>query len=72
MILKKNEISEELKNAGYDDTNDLTFRMELTYYENETLLDAKNFVPKSTGYTFVPRVYGTIDNISLLKSLHPD
>ena len=49
LILKKNEILEELKNAKYNDLGDLVYRMLLTYDEIIDMLDVSYFLSKRTG-----------------------
>ena len=41
LILKKNEIIKELKNAKYNDLEDLVYRMRLSYDEIMDILDLK-------------------------------
>ena len=41
LILKKNEILEELKNVKHNDLEDLVYRMQLTYDEFTDILDLK-------------------------------
>ena len=40
-ILKKNEILEEIKNAKYNDLEDLVYRFQLTYDEIINILNLK-------------------------------
>ena len=49
LILKKNEILEELKNVKYNDLKDLVYRMRLTYDEIMDILDVKHIPTKRTG-----------------------
>ena len=47
----KEEVIEELKNAIYNDLEDLVYRFQLTYDEFIDILDI-NYIPtKRTGYT---------------------
>ena len=48
---KKGKI-EELKNAEYNDLDDMVFRMQLTFHEVAEVLDTKYIDAKSTGYNF--------------------
>ena len=41
LILKKNEILDELRNVKYNDLEDLVYRMHLTYDEIIDILDLK-------------------------------
>ena len=42
------KIIEELKNADYNDTEDMVYRMELTHHEVAEILDTENFNASST------------------------
>ena len=44
LILKKNQILEELREAKYNDLEDLVYRMQLTYDEIIDILDLK-YIP---------------------------
>ena len=68
----KNEINEELKIVGFNDLEDMVFRMLLTDDEIENILDMKYIDAKSAGYTFPPGVYEVYDNNLMLRSLLPD
>ena len=68
----KNEINEELKNVGFNDFENLIFRMLLTYNEIASLLDMKNIDAKFAVYTFPPRIYEVYAINLMLKSLFPD
>ena len=68
----KNEINEELKNVGFNDFENLVFRMLLTYNEIASLLDMKNIDAKFAVYTFPPRIYEVYAINLMLKSLFPD
>ena len=46
MVLKKNEILEDLGNVRYNDIEDLVYRMQLTYDENIDILDLKYILKK--------------------------
>ena len=67
----KNEIVEELKNAKYNDLEDLVYRFQLTYDEIIDILDLKKITGSTKGYTLPPGVYEIIDFNFLLKSLFP-
>ena len=51
LILKKNEILEELKTAKYNDIEDLVHRKQLSYDEIIDILDSKYIPTKRTGYS---------------------
>ena len=46
LILKKNEILEELRNVKYNDLEDLVYRMRLSYAEIINMLDLKDIPTK--------------------------
>ena len=56
LIIKKNEILEELKKAKYNDTEDLVYRMLLTYDEIIDVLDIKYVPTKGMGYSIEPSI----------------
>ena len=58
---QRNEIVEELKNAKYNDIEDLVYRMQLTYDETIDILDLKYFPTKRTGYSFNPGIHEVVD-----------
>ena len=69
---QKNEILEELKNAKYNDLEDLVYRMQLSYDENMDILDL-NYIPtKKTGYTLNSGSYEVVDLNNTLKYNLPD
>ena len=69
---QKNEIIEELKNAKYNDLEDLVYRMRLSYNEIMNILDL-NYIPtKRTGYSLNPGIYEVIDLNNTLKYILPD
>ena len=69
---QKNEIIEELKNAKYNDLEDLVYRMRLSYDEIMDILDL-NYIPtKRTGYSLNPGIYEVIDLNNTLKYILPD
>ena len=72
MILKKNEIIDELKNVKYNDLEDLVYRMRLGYDKIMDILDL-NYIPiKRTGYSLIPGIYEVIDLNNTLKYILPD
>ena len=72
MILKKNEILEELKKAKYNDLEDLVYRMRLSHNEIMEILDL-NYIPtKRTGYSLNPGIYEVVDLNNTLKYILPD
>ena len=72
MILKKNDILEELKNAKYNDIVDLVYRFQLTYDEIVDRFDLKNIPTKRTGYSLNPGIYEISDINATLKYILPD
>ena len=68
----KNEIVEELKNAKYNDLEDLVYRFQLTYDEIIDILDLKYISTKRTGYTLEPGIYEVVDLNNTLKYILPD
>ena len=72
MIIKKNEIIEELKNAEYNDLEDLVFRMRLSYDEIMNILDLKYIPTKRTSYSLNPGFYEIVDLNNTLKYILPD
>ena len=70
LILKKNEILEELKTAEYNDIQDLVYRMQLTY-EIIDILDLKYNPTKRTGYSLNPGIYEVVDLNNTLKYILP-
>ena len=64
---QKNEILEELRNAKYNDLEDLVYRFQLTYDEIIDVLDL-NYIPtKRIGYSLKPGIYEVIDLNNTLK-----
>ena len=72
LIIKKNEILEELKNAKYNDLEDLVYRMRLSYDEIMDILDLKHIPTKRTGYSLNPGFYEVVDLNNTLKHILPD
>ena len=58
---QKYEILEELKNAKYNDLEDLVYRMRLSYDEIMDILDIKYIPTKRTGYSLNPGIYEVVD-----------
>ena len=70
--IQKYEIFEELKNAKYNDLEDLVYRMRLSYDEIMDILDL-NYIPtKRTGYSLNPGIYEVDDLNNTLKHNLPD
>ena len=72
LILKKNEILEELKNVKYNDLEDLVYRMQLTRDEMIDVLDIKYIPTKRTGYSLNTGIYEVNDLNNTLKYILPD
>ena len=64
---QKHEIIEELKNAKYNDLEDLVYRMQLTYDEIINILDLKFIPTKRIGYSIEPNIYNVVDLNKTLK-----
>ena len=71
LLLKKNEILEELRNVKYNDLKYLVYRMQLTY-EIIDILDLKYIPTKRTGYSLTPGIYGVTDVSITFKYILPD
>ena len=69
---QKNEILEELKNAKYNDLEDLVYRMQLTYDEIIDILDLKYIPTKRMGYSIEPNIYNVVDLNKTLKNILPN
>ena len=61
-----------MKNAEYNDLEDMVFRTELAYSKIEKILDIKYIATSVTAYTLPPGIYEITDINSMLKSLLPD
>ena len=72
LILKKNEILEELKNVKYNDLKDLVYRMRLSYNEIMDILDLKNILTKRTGCCLNPGIYEVVHLNNTLKDILPN
>ena len=69
---QKYEILQELKNAKYNNLEDLVYRMRLSYNEIMNILDL-NYIPtKRTGYSLNPGIYEIVDLNNTLKHILPD
>ena len=69
---QKNEILEELKNAKYNDLEDLVYRMRLSYDEIMGILNLNYISTKRTGYSLNPGIYEVFDLNNTLKHILPD
>ena len=69
---QKYEIIEELKNAKYNDLEDLVYRMRLSYYEIINILNLKYIPTKRTGSGLNPGIYEVVDLNNTLKHILPD
>ena len=68
----KDEILEDLKNAKFNDLEDLVFRFKLTYDEIIDILDLKLIPTKRTGYSIEPNIYNIVDLSRTLKNILPN
>ena len=66
---QKNEILEKLKNAKYNDLEDLVYRMQLTYDAIINVLDLKYIPTKRMGYSIEPNIYNVVDLNKTLKNI---
>ena len=69
---QKYEIVQEIKNAKYNDLDDLVYRMRLSYYEIMDILDLKYIPTKRTSYSLNPGIYEVADLNNSLKHILPD
>ena len=69
---QKYEIIEELKKIGYNDLEDLVYRMRLSYDEIMDILDLKYIPTKRTGYSLNPGIYEVVDLNNTLKHILPN
>ena len=69
---QRNEILEELKNAKYNDLEDLVYRMPLSYDEVMDILDLKYIPTKRTGHSLHPGIYEVDGLNNTLKYILPD
>ena len=72
LILKKNELLEELKNSKYNDLEDLVYRFQLTYDEIIDTLDLKYIPTERTGYSLNLGVYEITDINETLEYILPE
>ena len=68
----KDEILEDLKNAKYNDLEDLVYRFRLTYDEIIDILDLKYIPTKRMGYSIEPNIYNVVDLNKTLTNILPD
>ena len=69
---QKNEVIEELKNAKYNDLEDLVYRMRLSYDEIMDILDLKYILTKRMGYSIEHNIYNVVDLNKTLKNILPN
>ena len=69
---QKYEILQELKNAKYNDLEDLVYRMRLSYDEIMDILDLKYIPTKRTGYSLNPGIYEVVDLNNTLNHILPN
>ena len=69
---QKHEILEELREAKYNDLEDLVYRMQLTRTEILDILDLKYIPTKRTGYSLNPGIYEVVDLNNTLKYILPN
>ena len=69
---QKNQILEELREAKYNDLEDLVYRMQLTRIEILDILDLKYIPTKRTGYSLNPGIYEVVDLNNTLKYILPN
>ena len=72
LILKKNEIHEELEQTKYNDLENLFYRMQLTFVEVRDILDLKYVSTKRIGYSLKPNIYQISDMNNTLKNILPN
>ena len=68
----KDEILEDLKNAKFNDLEDMVYRFQLTYDEIIDILDLKFIPTKRMGYSIQPNIYNVVDLNKTLKNILPD
>ena len=68
----KDEILEDLKNAKFNDLEDMVYRFQLKYDEVMDILDLKYIPTKRTGYSLDPGIYEVDDLNNTLKYILPD
>ena len=72
LILKKNEILEELRNVKFNDLKDLVYRMQLTYNEIIDILVLEYIPTKRKGYSLNPSIYEVVGSNKTLEHILPD
>ena len=68
----KDEILEDLKNAKFNDLEDLVYRFRLTYDEIMYILDMKYIPSKRIGFSIEPNIYNVVDLNRTLKNILPN
>ena len=68
----KDEILEDLKNAKFDDLEDMVYRFRLTYDEIMDILDLKYIPAKRMGFSIEPNIYSVVDLNRTLKNILPN
>ena len=68
----KDEILEDLKNAKFNDLEDMVYRFQLTYDEIMGILNLKYIPTKRTRYSLNPGIYEVVDLNNTLKYILPD
>ena len=66
------EILQELKNAKYNDLEDLVYRMRLSYDEIMDILDLKYIPTKRMGFSIPPNIYNIVDLNEIIKNILPN
>ena len=68
----KDEILGDLKNAKFNDLEDMVYRFKLTYDESMDFLDLKYIPTKRMGYSIEPNIYNVVDLNKTLKNILPN
>ena len=68
----KDKILEDLKNAKFNDLEDMVYRFQPTYDEIMGILNLKYIPTKRTGYSLNPGIYEVVDLNNTLKYILPD
>ena len=68
----KDEILEDLKNAKFNDLDDMVYRFRLTYDEIIDILDLKYIPTERMGYSIEPTIYNVVDLNKTLKNILPN
>ena len=69
---QKQKIIEELKNAKYNDLEDLVYRLRLSYDEIINIIDLKYISTKRIGYSIEPNIFNVDDLNKTLKNILPN